>query len=308
MKPSIHIRTAGASDVACVGALCTNGPTDGSATRGKKLTDLSRAGCLLKAQSRGRLLGAVGLEPTRGAITGPWTAVKTLPPDLVPRLVAAAERLAVQYGITRVWAKPDERIAGIMADLGYRPDGRGSLSRSILRRSTRYSRRAREIASDLGIPANYGASRLLRLQPEASALDSIGEDIYGRDQNMLPRAAEAWRAMALSAKRDGIEIQPVSAFRSVDYQAGLVRRKLNAGQSIDAILAVSAAPGYSEHHSGRAIDVTTPGCEVLEEPFEITEAFRWLQANAGRFGFTLSYPRDNPHGVAYEPWHWAFLE
>ena len=32
----------------------------------------------------------------------------------------------------------------------------------------------------------------------------------------------------------------------------------------------------------------------------------WLVANAVRFGFALSYPRDNPHGIAYEPWHWCW--
>ena len=54
------------------------------------------------------------------------------------------------------------------------------------------------------------------------------------------------------------------------------------------------------------MDVTTPGCAVLEETFEDSEAFAWLQQNAGRYGFRLSFPRGNPHGVAYEPWHWAW--
>ena len=85
-----------------------------------------------------------------------------------------------------------------------------------------------------------------------------------------------------------------------------MRKKLEQGQAIDAILQVSAAPGFSEHHSGRAVDVTTPGYPVLEEVFEESEAFAWLREHAGRFGFLLSFPRDNPHGVAYEPWHWAW--
>lgn len=74
------------------------------------------------------------------------------------------------------------------------------------------------------------------------------------------------------------------------------------------ILEVSAAPGFSEHHTGRALDLTTPGGPVLEEPFEHTDAFAWLSESAGSFGFHLSYPRGNSHGIAYEPWHWAWKD
>ena len=72
------------------------------------------------------------------------------------------------------------------------------------------------------------------------------------------------------------------------------------------ILEVSAAPGYSEHHSGRAIDLTAPGYAALEEEFENSPSFAWLRRNARRFGFALSYPRKNRHGIAYEPWHWCW--
>ena len=112
--------------------------------------------------------------------------------------------------------------------------------------------------------------------------------------------------MSEAAARDGVELQVVSAYRSVDYQAGIIRRKLENGQGIDEILRVSAAPGFSEHHTGRALDLTTPGCAVLEEDFEHSAAFTWLAAHAGEFGFTLSFPRGNPHRVAFEPWHWAW--
>jgi D-alanyl-D-alanine carboxypeptidase len=100
----------------------------------------------------------------------------------------------------------------------------------------------------------------------------------------------------------------VSAYRSVAYQEGIVRGKLDRGHALEDILRVSAAPGYSEHHSGRALDLTTPGFTALEEEFECSRAFAWLTENAGAFGFRLSFPRDNDHGIAYEPWHWAWQE
>jgi len=103
-----------------------------------------------------------------------------------------------------------------------------------------------------------------------------------------------------------VELQIVSAFRSIEYQLGILQRKLDRGQTIAQILRVSAAPGYSEHHSGRALDITTPGFAALEEEFENSPAFAWLKKNGRRFGFRLSYPRRNPHGIAYEPWHWCF--
>jgi D-alanyl-D-alanine carboxypeptidase len=112
--------------------------------------------------------------------------------------------------------------------------------------------------------------------------------------------------MRRAAAASMIELQLVSAFRSIDYQLGLLERKLQRGQAIDAILAVSAAPGYSEHHSGRALDLTTPGFAVLEEDFEKSPAFAWLQRHAVEHGFHLSFPRGNPHGVIYEPWHWCW--
>ena len=69
---------------------------------------------------------------------------------------------------------------------------------------------------------------------------------------------------------------------------------------------MNAPPGFSEHHSGRALDLSTEGFAPLEEAFERSEAFKWLCGNGGRFGFTLSYPRGNRYGIVYEPWHWLY--
>lgn len=143
-------------------------------------------------------------------------------------------------------------------------------------------------------------------QPEATSLVSLGLDALEREQFATPNTAAAWTTMRDAARQDGIELQLISAFRSVDYQCTLIQRKIERGQTLDEILRVSAAPGYSEHHTGRALDLNTPGCDMLTEQFEETEAFAWLCGHAGRFGFTLSYPRDNPYGIDYEPWHWAF--
>ena len=78
------------------------------------------------------------------------------------------------------------------------------------------------------------------------------------------------------------------------------------GQTVEQILTVNAAPGYSEHHSGNALDIGTPGEAPAEASFETTAAFEWLATHAGKFHFHMSYPRDNIHGIVYEPWHWCY--
>jgi D-alanyl-D-alanine carboxypeptidase len=170
----------------------------------------------------------------------------------------------------------------------------------------RFRKQIVAINDPLGIPVDYGRSRQLPLQLEARKLVSIGPDMYQREQRMSPGAALAWQAMCEAAVRDNIELQVVSAFRSVEYQANLIRKKISRGQKLDEILKVSAAPGFSEHHTGRALDLATPGFAVLEEEFELSEAFSWLTSHAAEFEFRMSFPRGNPHGVAYEPWHWAW--
>jgi D-alanyl-D-alanine carboxypeptidase len=160
--------------------------------------------------------------------------------------------------------------------------------------------------AELGIPADYAARRGLLPQAEATDLIRIGETADGRELLLTPAAATAWEQMQRAAATDGIALQVVSAFRSIARQAEIIRAKLARGKTIDAILAVNAAPGYSEHHTGRALDLTTPGCTPLTEEFAETDTFRWLTAQAARFGFRLSFPRGNPHGIAFEPWHWCY--
>ncbi len=166
----------------------------------------------------------------------------------------------------------------------------------------------RHLLDELGVPRWYGRDPFLPICPEATELVPAGLDMYGREQKLTPPAAESWTALRDAAARDGITLDLVSAYRSVPYQLQIVERKIAAGIPMESILRVSAAPGYSEHHTGRAIDLSTPGSDPLEEVFEQTDAFRWLSSNAAKFGWTMSYPRDNAYGIIYEPWHWAFAE
>ncbi len=143
---------------------------------------------------------------------------------------------------------------------------------------------------------------------EAAELIDAGRDMFDRPQRMTPATLDAWQAMQRSAKGDGISLLLVSAFRSYDYQCELIQRKLDAGQDIFDIIRVNTIPGFSEHHTGCALDLHDGVGEPLLESFEETDAFAWLGENAVKFRFVMSYPRGNDAGIIYEPWHWCYRD
>ena len=158
----------------------------------------------------------------------------------------------------------------------------------------------------LGLDDSYGERTGLPLVAEPTLLAFAGLDRYRRALWLVSPAARAWRSMQAAALREGVVLEAISGYRSHDYQLGIFERKRARGLDVDEILMVNAAPGYSEHHSGRALDIGTLDEPPAEESFEATPAFAWLQARAAEFGFEMSYPRGNPHGIVYEPWHWYF--
>jgi D-alanyl-D-alanine carboxypeptidase len=127
---------------------------------------------------------------------------------------------------------------------------------------------------------------------------------------LLPAAANAVERMVADAQAEGIALLPLSGFRSVEDQTYLFFNiKAQRGESPTARAEVSAPPGYSEHHTGYAVDFgdgTRPDTHV-EITFETTPAFAWLQQQASRYNLEMSFPPDNPQNIQYEPWHWRFV-
>ena len=160
--------------------------------------------------------------------------------------------------------------------------------------------------AELGISSQFLVARGLSECEEASSLEVAEVGADGKDHLLVPAAAKAWRKLKAAALDEGVSLFIVSAFRSIDRQTEIVRRKLQAGVPIEDILTVCAPPGFSEHHTGRAIDLSTPGSRSLEVEFEQSPAFAWLHAHAADFGYYLSYPIGNSSGYQYEPWHWCF--
>ena len=166
----------------------------------------------------------------------------------------------------------------------------------------------RPLLERLSIEPHFVESCALPWCVEPAELVDTEADYYGRPQRLTPAAFSAWSHMKSAAHNDDVVLHLISAFRGYEYQFEVIKRKLDGGQSLADILKVNAAPGFSEHHTGRAIDIGTLDCPALEEKFEQTPAFQWLSSHAQEFGFVMTYPRNNKFGIAYEPWHWCFHE
>lgn len=127
---------------------------------------------------------------------------------------------------------------------------------------------------------------------------------------MRQAAADAFLKMQEAARLDGIELVAISAFRTLEDQDYLFfGMKAERGQGPTKRAEVSAPPGYSEHHTGYAVDIgdgNVPATD-LSKSFENTPAFKWLEENAPYYSFELSFPENNPQGISYEPWHWRFV-
>jgi len=165
-----------------------------------------------------------------------------------------------------------------------------------------------DLLRSLGVPIAYGIDPFLPSYTDAVELEVVERNVIGRWQKLAPQTALDWRAMRDAAADSGVVLLLVSGYRSIDDQAALFRKKLAAGQAIDEILQVNAAPGYSQHHTGKAVDIATPQSRPLTEEFGSTAAYEWLTINAVRFGFAMPYTRENRFGICFEPWHWSQLD
>lgn len=125
-------------------------------------------------------------------------------------------------------------------------------------------------------------------------------------QKVDKRIVDTTKKMLADAKAAGVELQICSAYRTVKQQEELYLKEpaVAPGQPVAV-----QQPRASEHHTGLAIDIITPDFQRLEEGFENTEAFRWLDIHAWEYGFILRYPKDKQEitGVIYEPWHYRYV-
>jgi D-alanyl-D-alanine carboxypeptidase len=159
---------------------------------------------------------------------------------------------------------------------------------------------------ELGIDSSHISNNKLEYceQARLQDLEVVDIDFIGRPFVLTSKTAIAWHLMGTVAASENVAMNPASGFRS--YQKKLIENQIAKGRSLDDILTENAIPGYSEHHSGRAVDICADS-NIPEDEFHRTGTFAWLLENAAKFNFNLSYPRNNKHGMIFEPWHWLFI-
>ncbi|MFS0939943.1 M15 family metallopeptidase [Enterococcus casseliflavus] len=137
------------------------------------------------------------------------------------------------------------------------------------------------------------------------------------------RIVSAYEKLADAAKAAGHPLVMVSAYRSVAYQEEIFNANVNTlmsqGHTKEEAIRITkltfTEPGYSEHHTGLAVDVVDQDWyqnhtgELLNEGFGDTEGGKWLQAHAREYGFIIRYPKGK-HAITqidYEPWHLRYV-
>lgn len=124
-----------------------------------------------------------------------------------------------------------------------------------------------------------------------------GEEIY-----LKKEVLDSYQKMYDAAKAAGIELMIFSGYRDYEKQSVLYYQVYNQDDSI------SARPGFSEHQTGLALDISRPG-DGLTLLFEQSPSFAWLMANGHKYGFILRFPpgKESITGYSYEPWHFRYV-
>ena len=151
------------------------------------------------------------------------------------------------------------------------------------------------------LPEGYAPPDLISL----TAATAQGRSYtISRDGLSLRAPAErALEEMARAARADGITLLASSTYRSYEYQVGVYRRNVEQmGQA--AADRESARPGASQHQLGTVVDFGS-----ITDEFAQTKAGRWLDENAHRFGWSLSFPQgyEDVTGYRWECWHYRYL-
>ena len=146
----------------------------------------------------------------------------------------------------------------------------------------------------------------------APALSKIKSAYNPKGLKIDSRIVEAVNIMCDAAKKDGVNLTAISAYRTNSKQSSLYNNKVDRllaegydkEEALVAAATAVAKPGTSEHQLGLAVDFNS-----VEEDFEHTKAGKWLKAHSVEYGFVMRYPSDKKAitGVIYEPWHFRFV-
>ena len=135
----------------------------------------------------------------------------------------------------------------------------------------------------------------------ATDLVTVEVESDGWEWKLAKPAADSFKKMKNDAAYEGINLDIGSAFRDYSLQEQLWNDSVNRKGSEAEAARTQAPPGYSQHHTGLAIDFSP-----ITNDFQNTPQYQWLKNNARRYGFELSFPEGNAQGVDFEPWQWVY--
>ena len=141
---------------------------------------------------------------------------------------------------------------------------------------------------------------------------------------LLPEAYLKFKQMQNDAKKEGVEIQIVSGYRSYQKQKDIWNNKYNKNfeneifgiKNINRIIQYSTLPGTSRHHWGTDIDIIDKrfipkGDLLIEKNYSengiYSQLFSWMKKNSKKYGFYLVYDNSPKRkGFKFEPWHYSY--
>lgn len=159
------------------------------------------------------------------------------------------------------------------------------------------------VNKELRLPSDYIPGDLV--VPDVSYSFSY----YDEKKLMRQAAADALKELFNGAAADDIVLNGVSAYRSYDRQYEIFTDNVKK-QGLEHTMKYSATPGFSEHQTGLAIDVSAKSVNNrLDESFGESAEGIWLAAHAHEYGFIIRYPKDKSEitGYSYEPWHIRYV-
>ncbi|MDF2871010.1 MAG: hypothetical protein K0R05_2585 [Anaerocolumna sp.] len=159
------------------------------------------------------------------------------------------------------------------------------------------------VNKELRLPSDYIPSDLLVPDVEYSIT------YYDEKKLMRKEAGEALKKLFDGAEENGYILCGVSAYRSYDRQYQIFTNNVKT-QGMEHTTKYSAIPGYSEHQTGLAIDISTKSVNYrLDASFGETPEYEWLKTNAHLYGFIIRYPDDKTAmtGYSFEPWHIRYV-
>jgi LAS superfamily LD-carboxypeptidase LdcB len=143
----------------------------------------------------------------------------------------------------------------------------------------------------------------------------------GRKMYLRTEVVDKYIEMAKAAKKDGVILKCVSAFRSFNHQKSIFEgkylgKRLVGGQRLNKtikdpkkrikkIMLYSSMPGTSRHHWGTDLDLNSLSSSYFESGRGL-KIFKWLNKNGEKYGFIRAYTEGRKYGYNVEEWHYSY--